>query len=151
MNDTMTNSITREIPASAHVIFDVLSNPERHVDTDASGMVQSVDKGERLKDVGDQFVMNMTKEDGDYKTENEVFAFVDGRVIGWKNLRNTTAGVEVGSKWLYELDPIDAENTKVTLTYDRSEIEDESVRAMSSKFDESFLEPSLAKLAEVLA
>ena len=151
MNDTMTNSVSREIPASAQEIFDVLSNPERHVDTDASGMVQSVDKGERLKEVGDTFVMNMHKEDGDYKTENEVFAFIDGRTIGWKNLKNLTADVEVGSKWLYELDPIGAGNTKVTLTYDRSEIENPEVCAMSKKFDEAALEPSLAKLAESLS
>ena len=76
-------------------------------------MVVSADHGERIKAVGDTFTMNMTKEDGDYQTANEVFAFQEDRVIGWKNTENTTAEVKVGAKWLYELEPIDADNTTV--------------------------------------
>lgn len=151
MTDNMKTSVSREIPASAQDIFDVLSNPGRHVETDASGMVRGLDQGDRLQAVGDTFTMNMHKADGDYQTENEVFALVDGRAIGWKNLRNTTAGVEVGAKWLYELEPVDAERTNVTLTYDRSDIDNPDVLALSQQFDEAALEPSLAKLAESLS
>lgn len=150
MTNETTFSASRVIPAAAKDIFDVLSNPERHADIDPSGMVRSVDQGERLKAVGDTFTMNMTKDDGDYQTENEVFAFQDGRVIGWKNLRNLTAGVEVGAKWLYELEPIDATSATVTLTYDRGDIEDPELFAKSESFSQG-LEDSLAKLDEVLA
>ncbi len=152
MSDTTTsNSATRQIDAPAKEIFDILSNPQRHAETDGSGMVQSADHGERIKNVGDTFTMNMTKEDGDYQTTNEVFAFQEDRVIGWKNVENTTAQVKVGAKWLYELEPIDADNTQVTLTYQRDEIELDNVRKMSEKFDDDFLAKSLDSLAAAVS
>ena len=82
---------------------------------------------------------------------DRVYAFEEGRVIGWKNVRNITTDVEVGAKWLYELSPEDEGHTKVTLTYDRSDIESDKVRALSENFDEKFLENSLSDLAEALA
>lgn len=148
---TDTNSATRVIDASADTIFDLLSNPQRHAETDNSGMVVSADQAERLKAVGDTFTMNMTKEDGDYQTRNEVFALQENKVIGWQNQENTTAGVNVGAKWLYELEPVDADHTRVTLTYDRSEIGLDNVRAWSEKFDDDFLETSLDALASAVS
>ncbi|WP_027018750.1 SRPBCC family protein [Corynebacterium massiliense] len=150
MTETTTTA-TRTIDAAANDIFDILSNPDRHQETDGSGMVRSADKGERLQKVGDTFTMNMHNDDGDYQTVNEVYAFEEGRVIGWKNVRNITTDVEVGAKWLYELSPEDEGHTKVTLTYDRSDIESDKVRALSENFDEKFLENSLSDLAEALA
>ena len=140
------NSATRQIDASAAAIFDILSNPQRHAETDDSGMVVSADQGERLKEVGDTFTMNMTKEDGEYQTVNEVFALQPDRIIGWKNVENITAEVKVGAKWLYELEPVDSENTNVTLTYQRDELE-ENLLSMTEKFDDEFLAKSLDKLA----
>lgn len=144
------NSAARQIDASAAEIFDILSNPQRHAETDGSGMVVSADQGDRLKNVGDTFTMNMTKEDGDYQTTNEVFAIQENKLIGWKNVENTTAGVKVGAKWLYELEPIDADNTNVTLTYQRDELE-ENLLSMSEKFDDDFLAKSLDSLAAAVA
>ena len=144
------NSATRQIDASAAAIFDILSNPERHAETDDSGMVVSADQAERLKAVGDTFTMNMTKEDGDYQTFNEVFAIQPDRIIGWKNVENTTAQVKVGAKWLYELEPIDADNTTVKLTYQRDELE-ENLLGMTEKFNDDFLAKSLDKLAAAVA
>lgn len=147
---TDTNSATRVIDASANDIFAILSDPSRHSETDNSGMVVSADTDAKLEKVGDIFVMNMTKEDGDYQTRNEVFAFQENKVIGWKNLKNLTADVEVGAKWLYELSSEGADRTSVTLTYDRSEIESDEVRKMSENFDDSAMEESLAALASAL-
>lgn len=144
------NSATRQIDAPAAAIFDILSNPERHAETDDSGMVVSADQAERLKAVGDTFTMNMTKEDGDYQTVNEVFAIQPDRIIGWKNVENTTAQVKVGAKWLYELEPIDADNTTVKLTYQRDELE-ENLLGMTEKFNDDFLTKSLDKLAAAVA
>ena len=144
------NSATRQIDAPAAAIFDILSTPERHAETDDSGMVVSADQAERLKAVGDTFTMNMTKEDGDYQTVNEVFAIQPDRIIGWKNVENTTAQVKVGAKWLYELEPIDADNTTVKLTYQRDELE-ENLLGMTEKFNDDFLAKSLDKLAAAVA
>lgn len=154
MTENTKTTASREIPVAAKAIFDLLSNPARHAETDASGMVQSTDRGERLKQVGDSFRMNMTKADGsEYQTDNEVFAFQADRVIGWQNKRNVTSDVEVGAKWLYELEPIDAENTKVSLSYDYSEIDNPEVQAMAKqKFaDTKVLDESLATLAAALS
>ena len=150
-NQNDQNQAIRDIDAPAKEIFDLLSNPERHPETDGSGMVVSADKAERIKEVGDTFTMNMTKEDGDYQTTNEVFAFQQDRIIGWKNVENTTAGVRVGAKWLYELEPIDADNTRVTLTYLRDEIELDPVRKFSETFDDAFLTKSLDSLAAAVS
>lgn len=144
------SSAARQIDAPAAAIFDILSNPQRHAETDDSGMVVSADQGERLEKVGDIFTMNMTNKDGDYKTKNEVFAFQEDRIIGWKNLQNTTSEVNVGAKWLYELEPIDADNTNVTLTYQRDELE-ENLLSMSETFDDEFLAKSLDSLAAAVA
>lgn len=152
MTETRTTA-SREINAAPKDIFDLLSNPARHHETDPSGSVVSTDKGERLKHVGDIFRMNMVKGDGsEYQTENKVFALVPDRVIGWQNMKNLTSDVEVGSKWLYELEPVDATTSKLSLTYDSSEIENPQVQALAKeKFAiESNLEASLAKIAEVL-
>lgn len=146
-----TNSATRTIDASVDEIFDILSNPHRHAETDNSGSVVSLDQGDRIKEVGDTFTMNMTKEDGDYQTRNEVFAFQENLVIGWKNLENLTNGVQVGAKWLYELENKGPESTKVTLTYDRSEIDSAEVRSMSENFDDAYLEQSLDALAAAVS
>ncbi|AKV59239.1 SRPBCC family protein [Corynebacterium riegelii] len=150
-NQNDQNQVIRDIDAPAKEIFDLLSNPERHPETDGSGMVVSADKAERIKAVGDTFTMNMTKEDGDYQTTNEVFAFQQDRIIGWKNVENTTAGVRVGAKWLYELEPIDADSTRVTLTYLRDEIELDPVRKFSESFDDAFLTKSLDSLAAAVS
>ena len=147
---TDTNSATRVIEASANEIFALLSDPSRHAETDNSGMVVSADTDAKLEKVGDVFVMNMTKEDGEYQTRNEVFAFQENKVIGWQNLKNLTADVEVGAKWLYELSSEGNDRTSVTLTYDRSEIESDSVRKMSENFDDAAMEESLAALASAL-
>lgn len=150
INKNTESSATRQIDAPAAAIFDILSNPQRHAETDDSGMVVSADQGERLEKVGDIFTMNMTNKDGDYQTKNEVFAFQEDRVIGWKNLQNTTSEVTVGAKWLYELEPIDADNTNVTLTYQRDELE-ENLLSMSETFDDEFLAKSLDSLAAAVA
>lgn len=154
MTENMSISATREIPASASDIFDLLSNPQRHSETDASGSVRGADFGERLQKVGDSFRMNMVKGDGtEYQTQNSVFAIQDGRLIGWKNEKNLTSDVEVGSKWLYELEPVDANTANVTLTYDWSDVENPAVvKLAKEKFAvEANLAASLATLAEALA
>lgn len=147
---TDTNSATRVIDAPATDIFELLATPSRHAETDDSGMVVSADTDAKLEKVGDIFVMNMTKEDGEYQTRNEVFAFQENKLIGWKNLKNLTADVEVGAKWLYELTSEGADSTSVTLTYDRSEIASDEVRKMSESFDDAAMEESLAALAAAL-
>lgn len=152
MNDLDKTSVSCEIPASAADLFDLLTNPHKHHLTDGGDTVRSLDQGDRLQEVGQTFTMNMEAEGmGEYQTRNKVFALVDGRVVGWQNEENITSGVQVGSKWLWELEPVSSDVTNVTLTYDPTEIENPEVQALSKNFDESALEASLAALAEAVA
>jgi hypothetical protein len=146
-----TSSATRIIDAAAKDIFDILSNPARHPETDSSGMVESVDQGERLKEIGDTFTMNMKNANGEYQTKNEVFAIQEDRIIGWKTLGNITSDVPTGPKWLYELEPVDADHTTVKLTYQRDEIESDKILGLSEKFNDELMEKSLDALAAAVA
>lgn len=152
-NDTFeVVSVSREIPAAPADIFNLLSNPERHQEFDGSGTVRSTDHGERLKKVGDTFRMNMTNAAGDdYQTQNEVYAFAENKMIGWINQRNVTKDVEVGSKWLYELEPQGSDATVVTLSYDPTELKSDGAKAASKNFTAESLEKSLAALADAVA
>ena len=64
----MTDQLTarRFIEAEPATIFDVLRDPEGHVDIDSSGMLQSAE-GDRVGAVGDRFTVHMDREaKGDY-------------------------------------------------------------------------------------
>ena len=53
--------VQRLITASPEAIFAVLSDPQGHVAIDSSGMLQSAE-GERVTQVGDEFVVHMDRE-----------------------------------------------------------------------------------------
>lgn len=123
-NDTKV-SVTRRINAAPAAIFDLLSNPERHPEFDGSGFVKSADRhAERVSGTGQMFRMNMEGEHmgGEYQTDNHVTVFHENKSIGWQT---APAGTEPkGWSWTYELEPVDADTTDVTLDYDWSQVTD---------------------------
>lgn len=155
MTEQKTISAERVIDAPAKKIFDVLSNPERHHETDASGMVGTDQKSDRVQSIGDTFVMNMSFPKGnervDYQTKNHVTGFADGKLIAWQ-----PGAVDdespLGIEWLYELEPSGADATTVRLTYDWRDAPAEVVKKFGvPAFDEEGLQASLGKLAEAVA
>lgn len=153
MSDEKKLSASRSIDASAAEIFDVLSNPHRHVELDTSGFVRSLAQGDRLKQVGDVFTMNMEGDHmgGEYQTDNHINGFAKDKLIAWQT---APAGTEPpGWEWVYELDAQGPDQTEVTLTYDWSKVTDKELLAKNlfPLISQEELDASLAKLAEAVS
>ena len=148
-------SAERLIDAPAAVIFDILSNPERHPETDASGTVVSDEKTNRIKAVGDVFRMNMTSNAGrgrepEYQTDNHVTGFIENKLIAWRP-GPTDADEPFGWEWLYELEPQGSEATLVRLSYRWGDVDKNTVNQVGlPKFEASDLEASLGPLASAV-
>lgn len=146
-------TVDRVFDAPAKEIFNVLSNPENHAGLDGSGMVKSDEKSDRITGVGQVFTMNMFSEKmgGDYRTENHVVGYDVNKLLAWKT---APAGQEpAGWQWVWELDADSQESTKVTLTYDWSQVTNKDVLRLIPfpVVDEHELETSLEKLAGMVA
>jgi len=118
MSESMRVSVTREIPASAEVIFAMITLPAGHVAMDGSGSLVSAPSNHQLHAVGDTFLMDMDRESlgdipdmGKYQVENEVHAFEADRLLEW------TVGMadrpKVGHVYGIRLTPIDTSLTLV--------------------------------------
>ncbi len=151
MTDDKNLIVSREIDASADVIFDTLTLPQRHRDFDGSGMIVSDDRTQRIQAVGDVFAMNMNhaSQGGDYQMENHVIAFVPNKVVGWAP---AAPGQEpFGWTWVYTLEASGPDATLVTLTYDWAGVEDKHLAASLPAVPKPALEESLNLLAAAVA
>ena len=152
MTTDTTLTASRTINASAADLFDVLSNPERHLEFDGSGFLQSAEKPQRISSVGEVFTMNMEGDHmgGEYQVDNHVSGFQPGKLIAWKT---APAGTEPpGWEWMYELKPEGSDRTEVTLTYDWSAVTDKQIlrKITFPLVQQDQLEDSLASLAAVV-
>ena len=144
--------VERTINASSAKIFEVLSNPERHVDLDGSGFVRSEEKTDRIQGTGEVFTMNMSGEHmgGEYQTENHVTGFDPHKLIAWKT---APAGQEPpGWEWMWELEPQGSDTTLVRHTYDWSGVTDKDLLAKVGfpLVTEQQLDDTLVRLEEAV-
>src|SRR6478609_11374496 len=113
-------SAGREIAASAERIFELIADPALQPRWDGNNNLAKAAVGQRIRDVGEVFTMTLTG-DGAVR-ENHVVEFDEGRRIAW---RPAEPGKQPpGHLWRWELEPIDASRTRVTHTYDWSELTD---------------------------
>jgi uncharacterized protein YndB with AHSA1/START domain len=113
-------SVERIIPAAPESIFDVLADPARHPEIDASGSVRAPtpDAPTRLS-LGATFQMSMKRGVG-YSMINTVTEFDENKRIAWSPKPASGRGARfVGRIWRYTLEPVDG-GTKVTETWDIS-------------------------------
>jgi len=113
-------SVERVIPAPPDRIFDILADPHRHPEIDASGSVKAAtpDSPKRLA-LGSTFQMSMKRGVG-YSMLNTVTEFDENRRIAWSPKPAKGRGARfVGRIWRYELEPVEG-GTKVTETWDIS-------------------------------
>ena len=96
-----------EIDAPAEVIFDILIQPRRHAEIDASQSVQYVIEGPERLGSGDAFKVRM-KVGVSYWVTNKVLEFKPNRRITWAHL--------LGNQWTYELTPLSPTRTLVRET-----------------------------------
>jgi hypothetical protein len=149
MTDATSLTVTREIPAPAPALFQVLATPARHKDVDGSGFVVGDEHAEPITCTGETFRMRMAGDHmgGDYRTDNVVTGFERDRLVSW---RTGVAGSEPpGWEWTWSLHPETPERTTVSLTYDWSEVTDPGVLSRISfpLVSREQLEESLTRLA----
>jgi uncharacterized protein YndB with AHSA1/START domain len=120
---------TVTVSASPQRVFELLTNPARHNEFDATGMVGLPASPVRLTRVGQVFVMNMTYHDGDhvehYQSDNHVIAFEPPRVVAWATAAHD--GEPLGWLWRYDVEPV-AGGAAVTLTYDWTDAPPENIK-----------------------
>lgn len=114
-------SATREIAAPADRIFELIADPTEQPRWDGNDNLDEVVRGERVRAVGDVFSMRTTK--GKVR-DNRVVDFQEGRRIAWRP--GSEGGERAGHEWRWELEPVDDARTRVTHTYDWTELTDES-------------------------
>ena len=146
-----TLTVGRLIHASAGEIFELLADPNQHIDADGMDMVRGAVDAEPITKIGDVFTMNMFAErmGGDYQMENHVTKFETDRSIAWMPAR---PGHEPhGVKWTWELESEADDATYVSLVYDWKGVTSEKM--LAGKFPpfpvDSFVE-SLRTLADAV-
>lgn len=147
--------VSRTMAASPAEIFAVLTDPNRHQDTEPGDWVRSAVDADRITATGQVFAVNMFHEiaGGHYVVHNLVIAYVQDRTIAWlPGARREDGSVDHGGWWWrYDLAAAD-EGTTVTLTYDWTDTP-EAVRAHVGGLPAvpaEFLEASLASLESSL-
>jgi uncharacterized protein YndB with AHSA1/START domain len=133
---------TRAISASAGRVFDFIADPAQQPRWDGNGNLAVAAEGQRVRSVGDVFIMTLT---GGALRENHVVEFEEGRRIAWKPAE---PGHEPpGHLWAWTLEPIEPARTRVTHTYDWTELTDEGRFARARATTVEKLEASLERLA----
>lgn len=136
-------SASREITADAGRIFELIADPSQQPRWDGNDNLAFATAGQRVRAVGDVFVMTLTR-DGAVR-ENHVVEFEEGRRIAW---RPSEPGRDPpGHLWRWTLEPLGPGRTLVTHTYDWTLLTDERrlVRARSTTAEK--LQASLDRLA----
>lgn len=146
LNDVVTEnrvvSASRDIAAPAETIFELIADPAQQPRWDGNDNLAEATTGQRVRQVGDVFAMTLTL--GTVR-ENHVVEFGEGRLIAWRP--SEPGAPPPGHLWRWQLAPIDDGTTRVTHTYDWTQLTDEKriVRARSTS--EERLRASLDRLA----
>lgn len=137
---------SREVAAGAGRVFELIADPAQQPRWDGNDNLAEAPGGQRVRAVGEVFTMTTTK---GHVRENHVVEFDEGRLIAW---RPAEPGQEPpGHLWRWALEPVDSSRTRVTHTYDWTELTDESrlPRARATTADK--LQASLDRLAALAA
>ncbi|MGB4837018.1 MAG: SRPBCC family protein [Nostocoides sp.] len=112
-------SASREVAAPAAVIFELIADPSQQPRWDGNANLVVAAPGQRVHAVGDVFVMTIHL---GQDRENHIVEFEEGRLIAWRP--SELGSPPPGHLWRWELQPIDETTTRVTHTYDWSELSD---------------------------
>ena len=137
-------SASRVIQASAATIFELIADPEQQPRWDGNDNLDTAAAGQRVHAVGDVF--EMTNTSGNVR-QNHVVEFEEGHLVAWRP--SPVDGPQPGHLWRWELEPVDDTSTRVTHTYDWTQLTDETrfERARSTTTDK--LQASVDRLAEL--
>lgn len=138
---------SREVAAAPERIFELIADPANHARWDGNDNVAAAADGQRVRAVGDIFETTITN--GAVR-QNHVVEFVEGRRLAWRPAEPGQA--PAGHLWAWDLEPLDGGRTRVTHTYDWTQLRDDPRRlnrARSTTADKLQLSVDrLAALAE---
>jgi uncharacterized protein YndB with AHSA1/START domain len=138
-------SASREIAASSDLIFELIADPAQQPRWDGNDNLAEAEPGQRIRSVGDVFAMTLTA--GSLR-ENHVVEFDEGRRIAW---RPSESGKRPpGHLWRWELEPLTETRTRVTHTYDWSQLTDENRLPRARRTTPDRLRASIDRLAEIV-
>ena len=144
MPDHRISTFSRDIDAPAAVLFELIADPAEQPRWDGNDNLSQAAHGQRVHVVGDVFTMTTTR--GAVR-ENRIVEFEEGRRIAWRP--NEPGKPAPGHLWRWELEPVDEHTTRVTHTYDWTELTDENrvPRARATGPDQ--LRASVDRLADL--
>jgi uncharacterized protein YndB with AHSA1/START domain len=136
-------SASREIAAPPERIFDLIADPGQQPRWDGNNNLAEAPAGQRVRHADQMFTMTLTR-NGAIR-ENHVVEFEEGRRIAW--MPAETGKRPPGHLWRWELEPTGASRTRVTHTYDWTQLTDKKrlPRARATTADK--LRASLDRLA----
>jgi uncharacterized protein YndB with AHSA1/START domain len=135
-------SATREIAAEPERIFELIADPAAQPRWDGNDNLAWASPGQRVSRAGEVFTMTLT---GGGIRENHVVEFDEGRRIAW--MPAEPGQERPGHLWRWELDPAGAARTRVTCTYDWTQLIDENRFARARATSADRLRASLDRLA----
>ncbi|HTQ20326.1 SRPBCC family protein [Mycobacterium sp.] len=135
-------SVTRIIAANAQRIFDLIADPALQPSWDGNNNLASAAPGQRVHRAGDVFTMTLT---GGAVRENHVVEFIEGSQIAWRPAEPRKQ--PPGHLWRWLLEPVSADLTSVTHTYDWTALTDATRIARARATTPEMLRASLDRLA----
>jgi uncharacterized protein YndB with AHSA1/START domain len=135
-------SASREIGAGADRIFELIADPSQQPRWDGNDNLAEAEPGQRVRSVGDVFTITLTN--GSIR-ENHVVEFDEARRIAW--LPSELGRRPPGHLWRWELEPLDETRTRVTHTYDWSQLTDENRLPRARQTTPEKLRASLDRLS----
>lgn len=141
-DETRVVSATREMAADAAAIFELIADPSRQPEWDGNDNLSHAAPGQRVHAVGDVF--EMTNSNGNVR-ENHVVAFEEGRLVAWRP--SEVGRPQPGHEWRWQLEPLADGRTRVTHTYDWTDLTDESRMERARGTTEANLLASMDRLA----
>jgi uncharacterized protein YndB with AHSA1/START domain len=135
-------SASRDVAADAAIVFELIADPAQQPRWDGNENLAHAAAGQRVRAVGDIFTTLLTS---DMTRENHVVEFEEGRLIAWRP--SEVGKAPPGHLWRWVLEPLDDAGTRVTHTYDWTDLTDETriKRARATTADK--LRASLDRLA----
>jgi uncharacterized protein YndB with AHSA1/START domain len=137
-------SASRQIAAPAEQIFELIADPSGQPRWDGNDNLAEAQPGQRVSGVGAVFTMTLTR--GGIR-ENHVVEFEEARRIAWRP--SEPGRRPPGHLWRWECQPVDEAHTRVTHTYDWSQLTDETRIPIARRTTAEALRASLDRLAEI--
>ena len=135
-------SASREIAAGSGPIFELIADPAQQPRWDGNNNLAVAPAGQRVRRTGEVFTMTLTR--GGIR-ENHVVEFDEGRRIAWRPAE--PGRKPPGHLWRWELEPISESRTRVTHTYDWTQLTDKNRLPRARSTTAEKLQASLDRLA----